>query len=211
MILIEENFSANMLQEATANGEKKYFIEGVFAEANVKNRNGRIYEKSDMEKVVQKINEAAAKNQFILGHLDHPNTLEVKLDEVSHKIISARMEGNQVICKAEILDKTTKGATARALIESGIQIGVSTRGSGRINESTSRVQDFNFVTVDLVATPSCRTAYPESFMEGLQMGLPPEEIMEGFDPKQIKEDQEAQEFLKKKFLDIFEGLSSGTK
>ena len=204
MILIEENFEVKPLTEAASNGEKKYFIEGVFAEANVKNRNGRIYELSDMEKTVNQINDAATTGRCILGHLDHPNTLEVKLDEVSHRIMSARLEGNQVICKAEILD-TPKGRTAKSLIDSGVPLGVSTRGSGRINESTSRVGNFNFVTVDLVATPSCRSAYPESFMEGLQLGMSNDELS-GYDFKDLKGNKEVQEHVTNKLLDFIKSL-----
>lgn len=169
MILIEDYFSASPIMESVNGGtEKKLYLRGVFAEAAVKNRNGRIYDRGELEKAVNQINDAAASGRHILGCLDHPNTLEIKLEEVSHRLMNAVMEGNQVICKAEILEKHPKGAIAKALIESGVQLGVSTRGSGTVNESTGAVRNFGFVTVDLVATPSCRSAYPQTIQEQLE-------------------------------------------
>lgn len=168
MILIEEHFEGvTPITESVGDG-KKLYLSGVFAESSVKNRNGRVYERSDMEKVVAQINNSADSGRHILGCLDHPNTLEIKLEEVSHRLMSAKMEGNQVLCKAEILEKHPKGAIAKALIESGVQLGVSTRGSGQVNESTGAVRNFGFVTVDLVATPSCRSAYPQTIQEQLE-------------------------------------------
>lgn len=168
MILIEEHFEGvTPITESVGDG-KKLYLSGVFAESSVKNRNGRVYERSDMEKVVAQINNSADAGRHILGCLDHPNTLEIKLEEVSHRLMSAKMEGNQVLCKAEILEKHPKGAIAKALIESGVQLGVSTRGSGTVNESTGAVRNFGFVTVDLVATPSCRSAYPQTIQEQLE-------------------------------------------
>lgn len=168
MILIEEYFGDIKPLVETVGDTKKLYLNGVFAEAVVKNRNGRSYDLHEMKSAADQINESAASGRHILGCLDHPHTLEIKLEEVSHRLMSARMEGNQVICKAEILDKHPKGAIAKALIESGVQLGVSTRGSGQVNES-GVVRNFGFVTVDLVATPSCRSAYPQTIREHLEM------------------------------------------
>jgi len=171
MILIEQNFDrVDTLVESVDNeGGKRFYLSGVFAEAETRNRNRRIYDRKEMMESVSKINEASKLGRHILGELDHPSTLEIKLENVSHRILEARMEGNQVICKAEILEKHPKGAIAKALLESGVQLGVSTRGSGQLNESTGRVSNFNLVTVDLVATPSAHNAYPETLREQLEM------------------------------------------
>jgi hypothetical protein len=107
--------------------------------------------------------------RHILGSLDHPSHLEIKLDEVAIKLVEARMNGNDVWCKAEILESVPKGQILKALVDSGINVGVSSRGSGQVNESTGRVSNFNFVTVDVVSQPSAINAYPETVMEQLQM------------------------------------------
>lgn len=168
MIILEENFATQVLVEAVGN-EKKTFIKGVFAESEKRNRNGRIYDFKEMQLACAKLNEAASQGRHVLGELDHRSELEVKLESVSHRIMSAEMNGNDLICKAEILEKHPKGAIAKALIDSGVQLGVSTRGSGQVNESTGRVSNFNLVTVDLVANPSAINAYPETIMEQIEM------------------------------------------
>jgi hypothetical protein len=168
MIILEENFATQVLVEAVGN-EKKTYIKGVFAESEKRNRNGRIYDFKEMQLACAKLNEAASQGRHVLGELDHRSELEVKLESVSHRIMSAEMNGNDLICKAEILEKHPKGAIAKALIDSGVQLGVSTRGSGQVNESTGRVSNFNLVTVDLVANPSAINAYPETIMEQIEM------------------------------------------
>lgn len=167
MILIEENFN-NIITEASQDGKKTY-LSGVFAEAGVKNRNGRSYKLSEMAREAERINSLAQQGNYVLGELDHPHSLEVKLENVSHKIVECYMKGNQMIAKAEVLDKHPKGAILKALIDSGIRPGVSTRGSGSVMESTGEVSGFNLVTIDAVATPSCRTAYPQTIQEHLEM------------------------------------------
>lgn len=168
MILIEQNFQSEVLHEGEG-PKKKTYLMGVMAEAEKKNRNGRIYDAGEMRLAESKINEAAESGTHILGHLDHPNTLEIQLENVSHRLIHAQMKNNQLVCKAEILENHPKGAIAKSLIDHGVKLGVSTRGSGSVNESTGRVSKYNFVTVDLVANPSCQSAYPESIQEQLMM------------------------------------------
>ena len=166
MLLIEQNFNTKIqCNEDT----KKLYLQGVFMEAETKNRNGRIYQRFQLEEAVKKVNEAAAKDRHILGHLDHPKDLVINLSEVSHKIVHMEMQGNTLIGKAEILDKTPKGQIAKGLIESGVNIGVSSRGSGSVNENTGVVETYNFITADLVATPSFLSAIPSSVMEALEM------------------------------------------
>lgn len=168
MILIEENFQ-EVITEATEQGEgKKYYLKGVFAEAETKNRNGRIYSLSEMKREVEKINAAAAQGRHVLGELDHPSVLEVKLKNVSHKILEMEMRGNKAIGKAEILQNHPNGQIVIGLMKDGVQLGVSTRGSGKVN-SKAIVEGFNLITVDIVHTPSARSAYPESLMEAVEM------------------------------------------
>ena len=167
MILLEENFKDILIENAK--DAKKMYLKGIFMESEQKNRNGRIYKKNEIATAVQKVNESAKAGKHILGQLDHPQDLEVRLENVSHKILEMSMEGNNAIGKAEILDKTPKGQIAISLIESGIQLGVSSRGSGSVNEDTNIVEGFSFVTVDLVASPSAINAYPTSVMEAIEM------------------------------------------
>ena len=166
MILIEENFDG-VLMESAVDGKKTY-LSGIFMESGNKNRNGRIYDSAEMQREVDKINAAAKAGRFVLGELDHPNSLEIKLENVSHKIVEMTMKGNLVYGKAEIIEKHPKGQILKALVDSGIQVGVSSRGSGQVNESTGTVRNFGLVTVDAVATPSCRSAYPETIQEQLE-------------------------------------------
>jgi len=169
MILIESNFDnlkTDIVTEATT-GEKKLFINGVFMESNKKNRNGRTYRRQEMERQVARVNEAALAGRYFLGELDHPDSLIVNLKNVSHKIVKMQMEGDDAVGRAEILQKHPSGQIAKALIESGIVLGVSSRASGSVNESDGMVEDFNLVTCDLVANPSAINAYPSSVYEHL--------------------------------------------
>lgn len=168
MIIIEENFNGvESVNESEGGENKRFYLRGVFAEAESKNRNGRRYKLDEMKREVQKFNEAAASGKPILGELDHPETLDIKLKNVSHKIMEMQMVGNQAIGKAEILENHPNGQIAIGLMKDGINLGVSTRGSGRMKNGI--VENYNMVTVDIVATPSARNAYPESLREQLEM------------------------------------------
>jgi len=166
MIIIEENFT-DIVTEADAN-QKKFFLEGVFAEAVTKNRNGRSYKLDEMVREVEKFNAASAQGRHVLGELDHPNTLEVRLKNVSHKITKLWMKDNKAYGRAEILQNHPNGQIAIGLMKDGVPLGVSTRGSGKVL-NTGIVENFNMVTVDIVATPSARSAYPETIQERLEL------------------------------------------
>lgn len=168
MILVEENFT-NIIAEADSadsKGNKNLYIKGVFMEAEKQNQNGRVYQKKEINNAVDRVNSLAQQGRHVLGELDHPETLTVKLENVAHKITDMRMDGNQAIGKAMILT-TPKGNIARSLIDSGVNIGVSSRGSGSVNESSGVVEGFDFITCDLVCTPSCSSAVPTSIYEAL--------------------------------------------
>ncbi len=167
MILFEENFDGVVCE--SVEGGKKTYLSGVFMEASVKNRNGRIYKPDEMRLQVEKINEAAKQGNFVLGELDHPDNLNLKLENVSHKIVNLRMEGNVVYGKAEVIEGHPKGQILKSLLDAGVRVGVSSRGSGQVNESTGMVSGFNLLTIDAVAVPSCRSAYPETIQEQLEM------------------------------------------
>lgn len=195
MLLLETRFD-NIIQESDSSGQKLY-LKGIFMESERKNRNGRIYKRAEIEEQVRRVNEAAENNRHILGELDHPDQLVVKLENVSHKIIHMEMDGNNAIGKAEILP-TPKGNIAKALIEAGVTIGVSSRGSGSVNEATNTVENFHLITVDLVASPSAIDAYPQSVYEHLQMyrnGAEIDKLAEA-----IRHDRTAQKHFEKEIL-----------
>ena len=172
MKLIAEYNEQNIqcLVEANDDGTKSHFIEGVFAQSETKNKNGRIYPKPIMEKAVKKyIKEQVSKNRAV-GELNHPDGPTVNLDKVSHKITNLKMEGNDVVGKAQILD-TPMGNIVKSLLEGGVQLGVSTRGMGSLEEKNGTMyvkDDFILNTVDIVQDPSAPTAFVNGIMEGVE-------------------------------------------
>lgn len=169
MFLTEDHFdSVQTLTEQAEDGKKTY-LSGIMSVADEKNRNGRIYSKQDLHTVESQINDAAKMNRHILGEISHPSTLEINLENVVHRLVEAKMKGNELHFKAEILDKHPKGAIVKSLLDSGVQIGVSTRGSGQVNENTGAVSNYRFVTLDCVSVPSCPHSYPQTIREQLDM------------------------------------------
>jgi Kyanoviridae head maturation protease len=169
MILTESRFGQIETVTEGIETSKKLYLQGIFLESEQKNRNGRIYQKKEIESAVKKVNEAASQGRHILGELDHPSNLVVSLSNVSHKIVEMQMSGNNAIGKALILESTPKGQIAKGLVEAGVNLGVSSRGAGVVNESTNVVEGFVLETVDIVANPSAIEAYPQSVMEALEM------------------------------------------
>lgn len=152
-------------------GQKKFFITGPFIQTEQQNRNGRIYGRSIMEKEVKRYNEQYVNTNRALGELGHPDGPSINLDRVSHKIVSLQQEGNDFIGKAEILG-TPMGVIARNLLESGVRLGVSTRGMGSVaqkNGVTYVQDDFHLATAaDIVADPSAPDAFVQGIMEGVE-------------------------------------------
>ena len=149
--------------------DKKLYIEGVFLQSEIKNRNGRMYPFSVLEKEVQRYNEEYVKTSRALGELGHPDGPTVNLDRVSHRITSLRAEGNNFIGKAQILN-TPNGNIAKALLEDGVKLGVSSRGMGSIDKREDCgvvMDDFMLATAaDIVADPSAPDAFVNGIMEG---------------------------------------------
>jgi len=170
MYLIKEVFdTTNCIVESTKNGKKDYFIEGVFLQSNLKNRNGRMYPESVMDAEVNRyIKETVEKNRAY-GELGHPDSPSINLDRVSHMITSLRKEGTNWIGKAKIME-TPMGNIARGLLDGGANLGVSSRALGSLkmnNEGVNVVQnDFMLSTAaDIVADPSAPDAFVRGIME----------------------------------------------
>ena len=171
MKLIKEHTEeVKLIVEAKADGKAKdYYIEGVFLQANLKNRNNRMYPRAILEKEVNRYtNEYINKNRAF-GELGHPDTPSINLDRVSHMIKSLKLEGNNFIGRAKIMD-TPYGKIVKSLIDEGAQVGVSSRGLGSVAEKNgvNMVQDdFMLATAaDIVADPSAPDAFVEGIMEG---------------------------------------------
>ena len=149
---------------------KSFAIEGVFAQAEQKNRNGRIYPRPIMEKAVDKYVTEQVSQKRSVGELNHPEGPTVNLDKVSHLITALEWKGNDVVGKAQILD-TPMGQIVKGLLEGGVQLGVSTRGMGSL-ESKNGVNyvrdDFTLNTIDIVQDPSAPAAFVNGIMEGVE-------------------------------------------
>ena len=159
----------NILTEET-NGKKTHFIEGIFLQSNLQNRNGRVYPKEVMAKEVERYNESYVKANRALGELGHPDGPSINLDRVSHMIVSLKEDGDNYIGKAKLMD-TPMGNIAKGLIEGGAKFGVSSRGMGTLKankDGINEVQDdFYLATAaDIVADPSAPDAFVQGIMEG---------------------------------------------
>ncbi len=155
--------------EAKEDGSKNYVIEGIFAMAESKNRNGRVYPKPIMEAAVNKYVTEQVKTKRAVGELNHPEGPTVNLDKVSHLITDLKFEGNNVMGKAQILD-TPMGKIVKGLLDGGVQLGVSTRGMGSLMQQNGAQvvkDDFILNTVDIVQDPSAPNAFVNGIMEGV--------------------------------------------
>ena len=169
MKLITENIEDIQILTEEKDGKQHLYIEGVFLQSEIKNRNGRIYPFSVLEKEVGRYNEEYVSKGRALGELGHPDGPTVNLDRVSHRITSLKAEGTNFMGKARILD-TPMGNIAKSLLGEGVKLGVSSRGMGSIDrqESASYVMDdFMLATAaDIVADPSAPDAFVNGIMEG---------------------------------------------
>ncbi len=147
-------------------GGKDLYMKGIFIEGGVKNGNNRVYPVNEISKAVETINEKIKGGYSVLGEVDHPDDLKINLDRVSHMIQQMWMDGPCGHGKLKILP-TPMGQLVRTMLESGVKLGVSSRGSGNVSESTGHVSEFEIVTVDIVAQPSAPHAYPQAIYEGL--------------------------------------------
>jgi len=169
MKLITENIEEVKLLTEEKDGQKHLYIEGVFLQSEVKNRNGRVYPFSVLEKEVGRYNEEYVTKGRALGELGHPDGPTVNLDRVSHRITSLKAEGNNFVGKARILD-TPMGNIAKSLLGEGVKLGVSSRGMGSIDKREDAnyvMDDFMLATAaDIVADPSAPDAFVNGIMEG---------------------------------------------
>ena len=170
MKLIREEIESVEFLVENRNGKKSMYIEGVFLQGNIKNRNGRMYPMETLRKEVGRYNENHVQSGRALGELGHPDTPTVNLDRVSHKIVSLKESGSNFIGKAKVLG-TPMGKIASSLIDEGVKLGVSSRGIGSLKPTREGVNivsdDFMLATAaDIVADPSAPDAFVSGIMEG---------------------------------------------
>ena len=167
-LITEVNESCEVITEANADtGKKSYFIEGIFMQGDVKNRNGRIYQSQTLEKEMTRYQKEFIEPKRALGELGHPDGPQINGDRVSHLITSMRREGNDFYGKAKILG-TPMGEIVKSLLDEGVKIGVSTRGLGSVKERNGIMEvqnDFHLSTVDIVTDPSAPNAFVNGIME----------------------------------------------
>jgi hypothetical protein len=152
--------------DASGKGGKNLYLKGICIEGDKRNANERVYPRHEILKAVETINEQIRDGNSVLGEVDHPDDLKINLDRVCHSVEGMWMDGHAGCGKLKILP-TPMGELIRTLLQSGVKLGVSSRGSGNVDDRTGHVSDFEIVTIDVVAQPSAPNAYPQAIYEGL--------------------------------------------
>jgi len=193
-----------VITEGAADGKgKNLYMKGIFIQGGVKNHNERVYPVNEIEKAVSTLNEQIKGGYSVLGEVDHPDDLKINLDRVSHMIIDMWMDGPNGFGKLKILP-TPMGTLVTTMLESGVKLGVSSRGSGNVNDSDGKVSDFEIVTVDVVAQPSAPNAYPTAIYEGLMNMRGGSKVFEM--AKEASADQKVQKYLREAVKGLIKDL-----
>jgi hypothetical protein len=195
---------AEILSEEASDGSgKNLYLRGICIEGGVRNANERVYPVSEIAKAVDTINEQIKTGHSVLGEVDHPEDLKINLDRVSHMIENMWMDGPAGYGKLKILP-TPMGELVKTMLTSGVKLGVSSRGSGNVNDANGHVSDFEIVTVDVVAQPSAPNAYPQAIYEGLLNHAGGARLLEMF--KDPAKSNKAQRYVKTEVMRLIRGL-----
>jgi hypothetical protein len=194
-----DNGRWQLLTEDDEKGGKTLKMRGIFIQGGVKNANQRIYPVHEISKAVSTINEQIKGGYSVLGEVDHPDDLKINLDRVSHMITDMFMDGPNGFGTLKILP-TPMGNLVKTMLESGVKLGVSSRGSGNVNEVNGHVSDYEIITVDVVAQPSAPNAYPKAIYESLL------NMRYGHKTLEIAADSTAQRYLKESVLRMIKEL-----
>jgi len=194
---------AKMVVES-ANEGKDLFMKGICIQGGVRNANQRVYPVNEISRAVTTLNEQIQGGYSVLGEVDHPEGLNINLDRVCHMVESMWMDGPNGYGKLKILP-TPMGQLVKTMLESGVKLGVSSRGSGNVREDGSgEVSDFEIVTVDVVAQPSAPGAYPTPIYEHLMNSRGGYRAFQT--AREVQGDKQAQKYLKESLLDIISRL-----
>jgi len=208
-LYLKENLTfdrASMVVESVKEGElKSLYMKGIFIQGGVKNANERVYPVPEIEKAVEQLNEQIREGNSVLGEVDHPDDLKINLDRVSHMITNMWMDGPNGYGKLKILP-TPMGQLVSTMLESGVKLGVSSRGSGNVDDGTGKVSDFEIVTVDIVAQPSAPNAYPKAIYEGLINMRGGHRVLENLKGTNLDKDAKVQQYLKEEVTRLIKDL-----
>jgi Prohead core protein serine protease len=198
---------ANIVVESVkdADDKKNLYMKGIFIQGGVKNANERVYPVNEIERAVETLNEQITGGSSVLGEVDHPDDLKINLDRVSHMITSMWMDGANGFGKLKILP-TPMGQLISTMLESGVKLGVSSRGSGNVDDATGKVSDFEIVTVDIVAQPSAPNAYPKAIYEGLMNMRHGHRVLPNLKGTNLDKDAAVQKFLREEVTRLIKDL-----
>ena len=202
--ILIERFSPSQAQLIESrDADRNLYLAGRMMAAEQKNLNQRVYPRHEIERAVGLINEKIKEGAYIMGELNHPDNLSIDLKNVSHIITEAWMDGDNAVGKCKILN-TPSGQIVKNLIEGGVKLGVSSRGTGNVtNEGV--VEDFSFVTLDIVAQPSGPGCYPDVVRESVEN----QKVMTLAEA--VVNDPKAQKYLKAEIQKFLESLMKGAK
>ena len=192
-----------LAEDAPDGSGKNLYMVGICIEGGVRNANDRVYPVHEISKAVQTINEQLSDGNSVLGEVDHPEDLKINLDRVCHSVEKMWMDGPAGYGKLRILP-TPMGNLIKTMLDSGVRLGVSSRGSGNVNDANGHVSDFEIVTVDVVAQPSAPHAYPKAIYEGLQNMKYGHKAMEI--AKDVGKDNKVQRYLKEEVKRLIRDL-----
>ena len=209
LLNLRENLTydqAKMVMETTENdkGGKDLYLKGICIQGGVKNANQRVYPVTEIGRAVNTLNDQISGGYSVLGEVDHPEGLNINLDRVSHMITEMWMDGPNGYGKLKVLP-TPMGQIVQTMLESGVKLGVSSRGSGNVTEDgTGQVSDYEIITVDIVAQPSAPGAYPTPIYEQLLNTRGGYKAMNL--ARELEGDAKAQNYLKNSLVNIIKGL-----
>ena len=193
-----------VLEESGPDGHgKNLYLKGICIEGNKRNANDRVYPMHEISKAVNTINEQIKSGNSVLGEVDHPDDLKINLDRVCHSVEGMWMDGDTGCGKLKILP-TPMGDLIKTLLTSGVKLGVSSRGSGNVDDRTGHVSDFEIVTIDVVAQPSAPNAYPKAIYESLMNMKYGHRLLEV--AKEAGEDNKVQKYLKNEVVKLIREL-----
>ena len=205
-LYLRENltFDQARVQILHENEGKDLYMKGICIQGGIKNANQRVYPVQEIAKATKTLNDQIGSGYSVLGEVDHPDDLKINLDRVSHMITEMWMDGPNGYGKMKILP-TPMGQLVKTMLESGVKLGVSSRGSGNMNEyGSGEVSDFEIITVDVVAQPSAPGAYPTPIYEHL-MNTKGGNMAKGL-AAEVRNDAKAQKFLKEALTNIIKDL-----
>jgi hypothetical protein len=188
---------------ADGSGKKLYGMQGIFIEGDKRNANERIYPGHEIRRAVDYINTQIVEGHSVLGEVDHPDDLKINLDRVSHMIEKMWCEGSVGYGKLKLLP-TPMGMLVKTMLDSGVKLGVSSHGSGNVDDRTGHVSDFEIVTVDVVAQPSAPNAYPKAIYEGLMNMKYGHRLVEI--AKEAGQDNRVERYLKSEVVKLIKDL-----